>query len=128
MYSSLRKKILILGGSSDISKELINKIDKNKYNIYLHYNKNKPLNNTESVLLGEFEYDFETIHKSEYFLNPNSISKLKTPIQLKFFHTNKQQKHITNQQKLYSNHALGLGRLLQQTNLSLVFRSFEQNQ
>ena len=90
--------------------------------------KNIPLNNTESVLLGEFEYDFETIHKSEYFLNPNSISKLKTPIQLKFFHTNKQQKHITNQQKLYSNHALGLGRLLQQTNLSLVFRSFEQNQ
>ena len=89
--------------------------------------KNIPLNNTESVLLGEFEYDFEKIHKSEYFLNPNSISKLKTPIQLKFFHTNKQQEHITNQQKLYSNHALGLGRLLQQTNLNLVFRSFERN-
>ena len=56
-----------------------------------------------SILLGEFEYDFESIHKSDYFLNPNSISKLKTPIQLKFFHTNKQQKHISNQQKLYSN-------------------------
>ena len=90
--------------------------------------KNIPLNNTESVLLGEFEYDFESIHKSEYFLNPNSISKLKTSINLKFFHTNKQQEHITNQQKLYSNHALGLGRLLQQTNLNLVFRSFERNQ
>ena len=90
--------------------------------------KNIPLNNTESVLLGEFEYDFESIHKSEYFLNPNSISKLKTSIQLKFFHTNKQQEHITNQQKLYSNHALGLGRMLQQTNLNLVFRSFERNQ
>ena len=90
--------------------------------------KNIPLNNTESVLLGEFEYDFESIHKSEYFLNPNSISKLKTSIQLKFFHTNKQQEHITNQQKLYSSHALGLGRLLQQTNLNLGFRSFEQNQ
>ena len=90
--------------------------------------KNIPLNNTESVLLGEFEYDFESIHKSEYFLNPNSISKLKTSIQLKFFHTNKQQEHITNQQKLYSNHALGLGRMLQQTDLNLVFRSFERNQ
>ena len=90
--------------------------------------KNIPLNNTESVLLGEFEYDFESIHKSEYFLNPNSISKLKTSIQLKFFHTNKQQEHIANQQKLYSNHALGLGRMLQQTNLNLVFRSFERNQ
>ena len=90
--------------------------------------KNIPLNNTESVLLGEFEYDFESIHKSEYFLNPNSISKLKTSIHLKFFHTNKQQEHITNQQNLYSNHALGLGRMLQQTNLNLVFRSFERNQ
>ena len=90
--------------------------------------KNIPLNNTESVLLGEFEYDFKSIHKSEYYLNPNSISKLKTPIQLKFFHTNKQQKHITNQQKLYSSHALGLGRMLQQTNLNLVFRSFERDQ
>ena len=90
--------------------------------------KNIPLNNTGSVLLGEFEYDFESIHKSEYFLNPNSISKLKTSIHLKFFHTNKQQEHITNQQKLYSNHALGLGRMLQQTNLNLVFRSFERNQ
>ena len=90
--------------------------------------KNIPLNNTESVLLGEFEYDFESIHKSEYFLNPNSISKLKTSIHFKFFHTNKQQEHITNQQKLYSSHALGLGRMLQQTNLNLVFRSFERNQ
>jgi len=90
-------------------------------------NKSTLQNNLSSILLGEFEYDFESIHKSDYFLNPNSISKLKTPIQLKFFHTNKQQKHISNQQKLYSNHALGLGRMLQQTNLNLIFRNFERN-
>jgi len=85
-------------------------------------------NNSGSILLGEFEYDFESIHKSDYFLNPNSISKLKTPIQLKFFHTNKQQEHISNQQKLYFKHALGLGRMLQQTDLNLVFRNFERSQ
>jgi hypothetical protein len=85
-------------------------------------------NSSGSILLGEFEYDFESIHKSDYFLNPNSISKLKTPIQLKFFHTNKQQEHISNQLKLYSNHALGLGRMLQQTNFNLIFRNFERNQ
>ena len=90
-------------------------------------NKSALQNSLGSILLGEFEYDFESIHKSDYFLNPNSISKLKTPIQLKFFHTNKQQKHISNQQKLYSNHALGLGRMLQQTNLNLIFRNFERN-
>ena len=90
-------------------------------------NKSALQNSLGSILLGEFEYDFESIHKSDYFLNPNSISKLKTPIQLKFFHTNKQQKHISNQQKLYSNHALGLGRMLQQTNFNLIFRNFERN-
>ena len=88
--------------------------------------KNKVLQNIESVVLEEFEYDFEEIHKSEYDLNPNSIDKLKSPIQLKFFHTDKQKKHILNQQKLYADHAIGLGRMLQQTNLNLVFRSFER--
>ena len=42
MHSNLKKKILILGGSSDIAKELINNIDLDKYNLFLHYNKNKP--------------------------------------------------------------------------------------
>jgi len=88
--------------------------------------KNKVLQNIESVVLEKFEYDFEEIHKSEYDLNPNSIDKLKSPIQLKFFHTDKQKKHILNQQKLYADHAIGLGRMLQQTNLNLVFRSFEK--
>ena len=42
MHSNLKKKILILGGSSDIAKELISNIDLDKYNLFLHYNKNKP--------------------------------------------------------------------------------------
>jgi hypothetical protein len=88
--------------------------------------KNKLFQNIELVVLEKFKYDFEEIRKSEYDLNPNSIAKLKTPIQLKFFHTDKQQKHILNQQKLYADHAIGLGRMLQQTNLNLVFRSFER--
>ena len=41
MRSGLKKKILILGGSSDISKELIKNIDLDKYELFLHYNKNK---------------------------------------------------------------------------------------
>ena len=42
MRSSLKKKILILGGSSDIGTNLIEKLDDRKFNIYLHYNKKKP--------------------------------------------------------------------------------------
>lgn len=67
MYSSLRKKILILGGSSDISKELINKIDKNKYNIYLHYNKNKPnvtLKNVKFIKMNFTNIDEKNIKDS----------------------------------------------------------------
>tara|TARA_B100000242_G_C43000458_1_gene464769 strand:- start:480 stop:1178 length:699 start_codon:yes stop_codon:yes gene_type:complete len=41
MRSSL-KKILILGGSSDIGINLVNSLDEKKYKIYLHYRKNKP--------------------------------------------------------------------------------------
>ena len=90
-------------------------------------NKSQIQNGSDSNLIEKFEYDFESIHKSDYFLNPNSISKLKAPIELKFFHTDKQKEHISNQQKLYSDHALGLGRMLQQTNLNLIFRNFQRN-
>ena len=41
MRSSL-KKILILGGSSDIGKALLDLIDENNYKIYVHYKSKKP--------------------------------------------------------------------------------------
>ena len=45
MHSSLRKKILILGGSSDIGLSLLKSLDEKEYEIFIHYNKNKPNNN-----------------------------------------------------------------------------------
>lgn len=42
MCSSLKKKILILGGSSDIGTNLIEKLNDRRFDIYLHYNKKKP--------------------------------------------------------------------------------------
>ena len=51
MRSGLKKKILILGGSFDISKELIKNIDLDKYELFLHYNKNKPKIETKMLIL-----------------------------------------------------------------------------
>ena len=44
-------KILILGGSSDISKELIKNLDLNRNYIYLHYNKNRPKISSKKISL-----------------------------------------------------------------------------
>ncbi len=62
MRSDLKKKILILGGSSDISKELIKNIDLDKYELFLHYNKNKPKIETKNVNL--IKRDFAYLNKS----------------------------------------------------------------
>ena len=45
-------------------------------------------------------------------------------MQLQFFHDQKQQELISNQVKLYSAHAIGMGKMLQRTNMKLMFRHF----
>jgi len=71
-----------------------------------------------------FKHDFEAIKNAEYYVNPNSLNVLKNPVELDFFHDQKQQELITNQVKLYSAHAIGLGKMLQRTNMKLMFRHF----
>ena len=88
--------------------------------------KKDPLKNTDSVKSATFNYDFESIKNTEYRINPNSISGSKIPLKFNFFHDKKQKEHISNQLKLYSGHAIGLGKLLQQTNINLIFRNFNR--
>ena len=49
---------------------------------------------------------------------------LEKEFDFKFFHSTKQQDLISTQLKLYSNHAIGMGKMLQRTNLKLTFRNF----
>ena len=46
--------------------------------------------------------------------------------QFNFFHNEDQQEIISNQLKLYSDHAWGLGRLFQHTNLKRIFRDLQK--
>ncbi|MBO41524.1 MAG: hypothetical protein CMJ04_00800 [Pelagibacteraceae bacterium] len=88
--------------------------------------KKNSFNNIDSVKRKKFIYNFKEIHNAEYLINPNSIKKLKNKVEFIFFHNKEQKKYINNQKKLYDSHALGAGRMLQQTDLNLIFRSFDR--
>ena len=95
---------------------------------FITMRKKNPLTKTEQVISATFKYDFEAIREAKYNINPNSIPMLKTPLQYDFFHDQKQQDHISNQVKLYSNHAIGLGKLLKKSDIRLFFRRFNKSQ
>ncbi len=82
------------------------------------------LTKTEQTRKATFKHDFEAIKSAKYFVDPNSLNVLKNPMQLQFFHDRKQQELISNQVKLYSAHAIGMGKMLQRTNMKLMFRNF----
>ena len=71
-----------------------------------------------------FSYDFEAINKAKYKITPDKISSFKTSSKFDFFHDKEQKKYISNQVKMYSSHAEGLGRMLAQSDIRLFFRSF----
>tara|TARA_B100000965_G_scaffold370133_1_gene358025 strand:+ start:299 stop:1003 length:705 start_codon:yes stop_codon:yes gene_type:complete len=61
MHRNLKKKILILGGSSSIARELVNNINKETYEIFLHYNQNKP--NLEKKNIKFIKKDFKKLNQ-----------------------------------------------------------------
>ena len=85
------------------------------------------LTKTGTVTKATFEHDFEAIKEAEYYVDPNSPIVLKNPMQFDFFHDHKQQTLISNQVKLYSAHAIGMGKMLQRTNMKLMFRHFAKS-
>jgi len=89
--------------------------------------KKNPFENTESVFRTKFSYDFEAIRDENYMINPNDFSPKGLPVEFNFFHDEEQRRHITNQVKIYSKTAIGMGRLIQRSNLKLVFRSFSRS-
>lgn len=95
--------------------------------LFLSMRKKNPLIETDTVKKATFRYDFEAIRKAKYRIDPNSLPVLQDPLEFDFFHDKNQQKHISNQIKLYSHHAIPLGKLLQNTNLNIIFRSFNKS-
>lgn len=95
---------------------------------FIIISKKEPLTNTDSTKSATFKYDFESIKEAEFCVDPNTIPRSESPLKFDFFHDKKQQGHISNQLKFYSHHSHGLGRLLQQCNLKMIFRRFNKSQ
>ena len=94
---------------------------------FLSIRKNNPLVDIGSVQSSTFKYDFEEIRKNEYQIDPNLTPSLEKPVSFDFFHNKEQQKYISNQVKMYSAQAEGMGRLLFQSDSRLLFRSFARS-
>lgn len=70
----MKKKVLILGGSSDIGIEVIKKFLKDKWTVVAHYSKNShELKKIKNKNLKIFKYDLRDIYNFEKFLNKNSL-------------------------------------------------------
>ena len=80
--------------------------------------------NTKMIISSTFRYDFKAIEDIEYCINPNNLHKLEKPMKFTFFQEKDQREHVSSQLKFYSAHAVGLGRLLQRSNMKLIFRRF----
>jgi radical SAM superfamily enzyme YgiQ (UPF0313 family) len=94
---------------------------------FLLMRKKDSLTNLNSIKSASFKYDFETIGKAGYNINPNTLVKSEKPLKFDFFHNERQKQHISNQMNIYSNQAVGLGKMLQQSNIKLFFRSFQKH-
>lgn len=86
--------------------------------------KKNAISDTQSVASAPFRFDFLAIRDANYCVNPNKLTMSETPTELIFFHDEKQKKHIANQMKVYMNTPIGLGRMIQRSNLKLIYRSF----
>ncbi len=90
--------------------------------------KKDSITRTDKVIVDEFSYDFARICDENYEVNPNELPLSAKPLEYAFFHDEKQKKHIRNQLNIYEKTPIGLGRLIQRSNLKLMYRRFESKQ
>ena len=64
----MKKKILLIGGSSKLGQTLIEKLNKNEYEIYSTFNKNKI--SLKNKKIKQFKIDLINLNERDYFL-PN---------------------------------------------------------
>ena len=87
-------------------------------------NRKKSFDHTDLVLTDRYTYDFNAIDKLNYRIDPNTFPETE-PVEYTFFHDDQQKKHIVKQLNLYKSTAIGLGRLIQRSNLKMMYRRFQ---
>jgi hypothetical protein len=71
-----------------------------------------------------FNFNFIEISKLGFMVDPNKLTIETYPVNINFYHEESQRKHIENQKRVYSNTPIGLGRLIQRSNLKMMYRCF----
>lgn len=86
--------------------------------------KKNAITDTEAFSTARFHYDFEAIQEANFRIDPERWPVAAVPIEFCFFHDDTQKKHIANQLRIYLETPIGLGRMIQRSNLKLVYRRF----
>ncbi len=87
--------------------------------------KKDAITQSDLVLTGDFHYDFKAISDIGFAVDPDNLDLLTTPVHYKFYHDKAQKNHLAQQLAVYSSTPIGLGRLIQRSNLKLIYRRFE---
>lgn len=83
------------------------------------------ITDTKQVSKSKFIFDINAFKDSGFEVDPNQLTPCDPPIEYTFYHDSTQQKHISNQLNIYQKTPIGLGRLLQRSNLKLMYRTVE---
>jgi radical SAM superfamily enzyme YgiQ (UPF0313 family) len=93
---------------------------------FLILRKRGVLSNESMAERGHFSYDMIAAAQVGFQVDPNTLQPLASRQVIEFFHTDEQRKHIDNQMRVYANTPIGLGRLLQRSNMKLIYRTFDE--
>lgn len=88
--------------------------------------KNDVITGTDQILVGRFNYDFKAVDEANYCIDPDALGLMHGPVDYVFYHDESQKKHLAHQVEIYSSTPIGIGRLIQRSNLKLIYRRFEQ--
>jgi radical SAM superfamily enzyme YgiQ (UPF0313 family) len=95
---------------------------------FISHTKKDSLTLTDKVITDHLNYDFRAISDARFNIDPNQLPWLDTPLEYAFFHDDQQKQHIMIQHNVYGKTPIGLGRLIQRSNLKLIYRRFELKQ
>ena len=86
----------------------------------------KSFENTTLEYVETFEYDFKSLAKRNFEIDPNQIERSGT-FTFHIKHNQKQASLIQNALNVYGGSTAGLARLIQRSNLKRMFRDYEYN-
>lgn len=87
-------------------------------------NRKRAIDQTNLRMTDHYTYDFDAISKRNYEVDLGQLTPSE-PVEYVFYHDEHQKQHIAKQMMLYKVTPIGLGRLIQRSNLRMMYRRFQ---